>query len=95
MLFSECLFYHIASSIQIKLQKYVILKLNKGYNVEVETIQLEFVQNYHYNIYYSFMYFFTCRPNLNLRNMLACRRCFIYLFFRIIHGFKHNYKTRI
>lgn len=59
----------------------MILKLNKGYNVEVETIQLEFVQNYHYNIYYSFMYFFTCRPNLNLRNMLACRRCYIYIYF--------------
>lgn len=80
MLFSECLFYHIASSIQIKLQKYVILKLNKGYNVEVETIQLEFVQNYHYNIYYSFLYFFHLSSKFEFKKY-ACLQKVFYFFF--------------
>lgn len=56
--------------------------------------QLQFVQKYNYNI--CFMYLFTCRPNLNLRNTPAYKTCFIVIW-RKIHtcSFKHYYKTRI
>lgn len=60
----------------------MILKLNKGYNVEVETIQLEFLQNYHYNIYYSFMYFFHLSSKFEFKKYASLQKVlYIYIFF--------------